>query len=136
LKPESLPDIRKSSVIYLGSPDIGLMISGYLASFLVSGAFLSVGSFTSSMSKSQVVSFIISLVLCLLMIIIGHPAITDYFTNWSPEWVITMLSNLSVMPHYETIRKGVLDIRDVSYFVSVIVFFLCSTTVILNNRKN
>ncbi|HPO89880.1 MAG TPA: ABC transporter permease [Victivallales bacterium] len=124
------------TVFYLGSPDSGQIFSGYLASFLLSGAFLSVGSFTSASSRSQVVSFIFSLVVCLLLIIIGHTAVTDYFRNWAPEWVISMLSKLSVMPHYETLRRGVLDLRDIIYFLSVIIFFLFSTTVILNTKKN
>jgi ABC-2 type transport system permease protein len=124
------------TVIYLGSPDIGLMLSGYLASILISGAFLAIGSFTSAATKSQVISFIISLVLCLLLILAGHPAITNYFTSWAPEWFVSMLSNLSVMPHYETLKRGLIDIKDISYFVSVIVFFLCATTVVLNTRKN
>ncbi len=124
------------TVLYLGSPDLGLMLSGYIASLMLSGAFLSVGCFTSASNRSQVVSFIISLVICLLLILAGHPAVTDYFTGWAPEWLVAMLANISVMPHYESFRRGIVDLRDVCYFVSVMAFFLCATTVMLNTKKN
>lgn len=124
------------TVIYLGSPDIGQILSGYFASFLLAGAFLSVGSFTSAINRSQVVSFIISVLICLLIILAGHPSITDYFSNWAPEWIMSMLAKLSVMPHFESMRRGVIDLQNLIYFLSVIFFFLFATTIVLNAKKN
>jgi ABC-2 type transport system permease protein len=124
------------TVLALGEPDIGTMISGYLASLLLAGTYLAIGSFTSAISKNQVVSFIICLVICLSLLLIGHPAVTDYFTSWAPEWIVNLISGASVISHYEGLRRGVIDVKDISYFLSTIVFALCATGVALNSRRS
>jgi ABC-2 type transport system permease protein len=123
------------TVLSLGEPDIGTMISGYLASLLLAGTYLAIGSFTSAISKNQVVSFIICLVICLILLLIGHPAVTDYFTSWAPEWIVSLMSGASVISHYEGLRRGVIDIKDISYFLSTIVFALCATGAALNSKR-
>jgi ABC-2 type transport system permease protein len=197
------------TVNYLGSPDSGALACGYLASLLVGMAFLAVSSLTSSLTRNQVVSFILSLALCLLLIIIGFPPVTDLFrygeaipklTNltlaativwlviflvlaasrsifaklletfsvwgmalvawvitaglaWlimsltgdkvnammgggTPTWLVDLVSSFSVYPHFERMKIGVIDLRSVLYFASVIVFGLFGTGLVLHRRRD
>ena len=124
------------TVLYLGSPDMGVIFCAYCGSFLMAGSYLSIGSFTSSITRNQVISFILSVVICLFLVLSGWPPVTGFFSGWSPSWLIDFLAGLSFMTHYESIQRGVLDIRDIVYFISIIIFMLSLTGVILQNYKN
>lgn len=123
------------TVAYLGRPDYGLIFCGYLGSFLLAGAYLSISCLTSAMTRSQVVSFIVSVVICLFLIISGFPPVTNMLVEWAPAWVIRLASDVSVMPHFESIKRGVIDSRDIIYYLSVMVFSLFSTSLILKNYR-
>ena len=120
---------------YLGRPDMGVIVAGYLGSFLLAGAYLSVGSFTSAMTRNQVISFIIAVVFCLFLVLAGWPPVTDVLVKWAPLPLVRLVAGLSFMPHYDSIQRGVLDSRDLVYYASVIVFMLFATTAVLNTRK-
>lgn len=124
------------TVLYLGNPDLGVIFCAYCGSLLMAGAYLSIGSFTSSITRNQVISFILSVVICLFLVLAGWPPVTYFFSGWAPSWVTDFLAGLSFMTHYESIQRGVLDIRDIVYFISVIVFMLSLTGVILQNYRN
>ncbi|NOY74738.1 MAG: hypothetical protein GXP32_02980 [Kiritimatiellaeota bacterium] len=123
------------TVCYLGHPDTNTIIAGYFGSFLLGGAYLSIASFTSSISKSQVVSFIISVVVCFFLILAGWPQVTDMLVQWAPRELIDIVAAFSVWPHFQNMQRGIIDLRDILYFVSIIVYslFLCSLS--LKNRK-
>ncbi len=123
------------TVIYLGNPDMGAIVCGYFGSFLMAGAYLSVGSMTSAMTRNQVVSFILSVVICLFLVLAGWPPVTDVLRGWAPVWLINVVSGFSFMPHFSSMERGVLDLRDLCYFFSVIFFMLFANGVILQNRK-
>jgi len=123
------------TVIYLGNPDMGAIICGYFGSFLMAGAYLSVGSMTSVMTRNQVVSFILAVVICLFLVLAGWPPVTDILKGWAPVWLINVVSGFSFMPHFSSMERGVLDLRDLCYFFSVIFFMLFANGVILQNRK-
>ncbi|MEA2013628.1 MAG: ABC transporter permease subunit [Verrucomicrobiota bacterium] len=122
------------TVGYLGEPDYGIIFSGYLGSLLMMGAFLSITVMTSAMTKNQVVSFIISVVVCLFLILAGWPPVTRMVIDWAPNWLVDSVVAFSVMPHFEAMQRGVVDSRDLLYYVSVIVFCLFSTSVILKSK--
>lgn len=124
------------TVLYLGNPDMGVIICAYCGSLLLAGTYLSIGSFTSSITRNQVISFILSVVICLFLVLAGWPPVTDFFSGWAPAWIIDFLAGLSFMTHYESIQRGVLDIRDIVYFISVIVFMLSLTSVLLQHFKS
>lgn len=124
------------TVLYLGQPDLGAVFTGYLGSILMAGAYLAITSFTSALTRSQVVSFIISVVICLTLIFIGWPPITDTLVNWAPRGLIDFFASLSVMSHFESIQRGVIDSRDVLYYFSVIGFFLFLTSITLKNHRS
>ncbi len=124
------------TVLYLGRPDMGVIWCAYVGSFLMAGAYLSIGSFTSSITKNQVISFILSVVICFFFVLAGWPPVTGFFSGWAPSWVIELLAGMSFMTHYESIQRGVLDVRDIIYFLSVIFLMLSITGVILQNLRS
>ena len=123
------------TVAYLGDPDMGAVVCGYVGSFLMAGAFLSIGSMTSSMTRSQVISFILSVVICLFFILAGYPPVTEALSGWAPSWLTAFISRLGFLPHFASIKRGVLDMRDIVYFLSVMIFMLSANGVILENRR-
>ncbi|MEE4358832.1 MAG: ABC transporter permease subunit [Desulfococcaceae bacterium] len=123
------------TVIYLGDPDIGAIFCGYVGSFLMAGAFLSVGSMTSSLTRSQVISFIVAVVICLFFILAGYPPVTDMLSGWAPRWMVSVVSNLSFLSHFVSLQRGVIDMRDLIYFFSVIFFMLFANSMVIQNRR-
>jgi ABC-2 type transport system permease protein len=125
------------TVNYLGSPDNGVILCGYIGSWLMAGAYLAVSCMTSAMTRTQVVSFIISLILCLFLILAGFPPVVEPLSKWagSAHWLIDAITSLSVITHFDAFQKGVLDSRDLLFFVSIIVFALFSTSVILRSHR-
>ena len=120
---------------YLGSPDMGVVFSGYLGCILLAGTYLSVGMLTSAITRNQVISFVLSLVACLFLVLAGWPPVTSMFTQWAPDWLVRGIASFSVMPHFESIQRGVLDLRDLAYYVSVMAVMLFATHLTIENRK-
>jgi len=123
-------------VNYLGNPDNGVILAAYVGSFLLAGAYLAISCVTSALTRNQVISFILSLVICLVMILAGWPPITrflDLFTE-NPR-LVEAVAAFSVMTHFEGFQRGVIDIRDVIFFISVIVFCLFTTSVIIRSHR-
>jgi ABC-2 type transport system permease protein len=125
------------TVNYLGSPDNGVILSGYVGSWLMAGAYLAVSCITSAITRSQVVSFIISVMACLFLILAGFPPVINLLQglthNW--QWLVDVITSFSVITHFEGFQKGVLDSRDVIFFLSVIGFSLFTTSVILRTHR-
>ena len=124
------------SVGYLGSPDYGVMFCGYVGSLLLAGAYLAVGCMTSAMTRNQVISFILSVVICLFLILAGWPPVTNLLVRWAPGWLVNTVAAFSVVPHFDGFQKGVLDSRDVIFFLSIIGFSLFTTGVIIRNLRS
>ncbi|HEY1170393.1 MAG TPA: ABC transporter permease [Verrucomicrobiae bacterium] len=124
------------TVNYLGSPDNGVIFCGYLGGLLMAGAYLAVGCMTSAITRNQVVSFILSVVICLFMILAGWPPVTNFFIGvGAPNWLVETVAAFSVMPHFESLQRGVIDSRDVLFFFSVIGFSLFTTGVIIRSQR-
>jgi gliding motility-associated transport system permease protein len=123
------------TVNYLGHPDNGIILSAYVGSWLMAGAYLAISCITSALTRSQVVSFIISLVACLLLILAGFPPVINALEQFASQMLVNMVTSFSVMTHFEGFQKGVLDLRDVLFFLSVIGFSLFTTSVILRTHR-
>jgi ABC-2 type transport system permease protein len=123
------------TVNYLGHPDNGVIIAGYIGSLLMAGAYLAISAMTSAMTRNQVVSFIVAVVLSLFLILAGYPPVTNLIVSWAPSWLVEGIAAFSVMTHFESIQKGVLDSRDILYFLSVIGFSLFTTGVIIRAHR-
>jgi ABC-2 type transport system permease protein len=123
------------TVFYLGRPDLGLIITGYLGSILMAGGFLAVGCFFSALSKNQVISFVLSVVACAVLVFAGVPTTMNYLSTFLPAGLVTAVGNMSFETHFESIQKGVLELRDVSYFLFLIVGWVAACAVVLEERK-
>jgi ABC-2 type transport system permease protein len=124
------------TVNYLGHPDNGVIMGAYLGSFLMAGAYLAISSMTSALTRNQVISFILSIVICLFLILAGWPPVTqlvDRLTD-SPG-LIEAVSSFSVMTHFQTFQRGLIDLRDVIFYVAVIIFCLFATSVIIRSHR-
>jgi ABC-2 type transport system permease protein len=119
---------------YLGSPDMGTVFSGYLGSGLLAGAYVAAGMFTSALTRNQVISFILAVVIGLFLILAGYPPVTDLLSHWAPGWMVDGVASFSFMPHFETLQRGVIDLRDLAYFASVMIFMLFATQVVLKTK--
>ena len=122
------------TVNYLGNPDNGVVIAAYLGSFLMAGAYLAIGSCVSSLTKNQVIAFVITAVVCFLFTVTGLPMITNLFSSWAPQVIVETVTSLSFITNFQDLSRGAIDLRNLVYFVSLIVFWLFLNTVVLGNR--
>jgi len=123
------------TVNYLGHPDNGAILAAYLGSLMLAGGFLAVGSCMSALTRNQVVAFILGVVVCFAFLLAGFPLVLDAFRAWAPQWLVNVVASLSFLTHYESIMKGVIDVRDLLYFAMLIGLFLIATGVTLELRK-
>ena len=123
------------TVNYMGDPDNGLIVSGYVGSLLLSGAYLAVSCMTSALTRNQVISFILSVLICLFLILAGYTPVTDLLVKWANPVVVEIIAAFSVMTHFEGFQRGVLDLRDLVFFLSVMAFALFTTGVIIRNQR-
>ena len=123
------------TVNYLGSPDNGVILAAYIGSLLMAGGFLAIGSCMSALTRNQVVAFILAVVVCFAFLLAGFPLVLDAFRAWAPQVLIDAIASLSFLTHFESISKGVLDVRDLLYFALTMAFFLIATAIILDVRK-
>ena len=123
------------TVNYLGSPDNGVIVAGYIGSLLMAGAFLAIGSCISAVTKNQVIAFVISVVVCLAFILSGFPMVLDFFNGWAPQVVVDAISSFSFITHFDAITKGVIDLRDLIFFISLMALWLFANAVLLEMKK-
>jgi ABC-2 type transport system permease protein len=123
------------TVNYLGNPDNGVILAAYFGSWLMAGAYLAVSCITSAMTRTQVVSFIVSVVICLFLILAGFAPVVRLFSSFVTPWMLNAITSLSVITHFEGFQKGILDSRDIIFFFSVIGFSLFTTSVILRSHR-
>ena len=123
------------TVNVLGDPDNGMIVAGYLGSFLLAGAYLAISCMTSAMTRNQVVAFILSLVLCLFLILAGFNPVTDLLVRWASPAVVDTVAAFSVITHFDGFQRGVIDTRNLFFFLSVIGFALFATGVIIRGHR-
>ncbi len=118
-------------VALLGNPDTGQIVGGYLGGLLMGGAFLAIGLFISSLTENQIVAFIISVVVIFGLFILGE----DFVLFGLPDRLVPVFSYVGLGGHYDSISRGVIDSRDIIYYLSVIVFFLYLNVKSIEVRK-
>lgn len=126
------------TVIYLGEPDPGPIVTGYIASYLYALSCLAITCAVSAFTRSQVICFIVSVSICLLLFLLGFQQIVDFLLGVAPvamEGVVKFVADLCFMTHYYDMSKGVLVFRDVLYFLSVITVCLLITHYALQNKR-
>lgn len=123
------------TVNYLGRPDNGAIIAAYCGSFMLAGGFLAVGSCMSALTRNQVVAFILGVLVCLILLLAGFPMVLDVFRGWAPQALVDVIASMSFLTHFDSIQRGVIDVRDLLYFGMLIAFFLLATSIALELRK-
>jgi len=123
------------TVNYLGNPDNGIIVAAYVGSWLMAGAFLSIGMCMSAITKNQVIAFILSLVVCFLFVVSGSNIVLDAFKSWAPNMVIDVVASFSFLTHFEAIAKGVIALNDLIYFLLVTGCWLFAGLVIIEQKK-
>ncbi len=124
------------TAFYLGEPDGFQIFIGYLGSFLMAGAYLAVTSWTSSLTKNQVVSFILSVVICLLSLFLGWGVFAELMNHILPGWLTDLIATFSFTTHFQAMQRGLLDSRDVVFFASVIILMLMLNMITLESKKS
>ncbi len=123
------------TVNLLGDPDNGIILAAYLGSLLMAGAYLAVSVCVSAATKSQVIAFIIALVLCFAFTLAGFPLVLDAFAAWLPDGVVNAIASLSFLTHFQSLQKGVIDLRDIVFFAAFIAAWLYACALIVDARK-
>ena len=123
------------TVIYLGSPDNGVIFAAYIGSWLMAGAFLSIGCCLSAATKSQVIAFVLTVTVCLVFIVMGLPQVLGTLSLIAPAMIADVVGQLSITTHFESISRGVLDIRDLLFYLLFISCWLTATAVVIEKKK-
>lgn len=123
------------TVNYLGSPDNGAIFCGYVGNWLMAGAYLAITCMTSAMTRNQVISFVTALSLCFASVLCGYEPATRFVGEHLGGWLANLVSSFSVMTHFQNAQRGVIDSRDLLFFLSVIGFSLFTTGVVLRSQR-
>lgn len=123
------------TVTYLGQPDHGVILAGYIGSLLMAGGYLAIGSCLSAITSNQVIAFVISVVVCFVFTVAGAPMVLDFFAGWAPAFVVDLVGSFSFLRHFNAIVDGVIDLRDVVFFASLILLFLFANAIAVEVKK-
>lgn len=123
------------TVNYLGEPDNGVIFASYIGSLLMAGAFLAIGSCLSAATRSQAVAFILSVVICFVLLLAGFPMVLDVISAIAPAGFVDAIAGLSFLTHFTAIAKGVINLRDLIYFLLSIGFWLFANTILIDLKK-
>jgi len=124
------------TVNLLGDPDNGVIVASYVGSLLMAGAYLAVGASISAMTRNQVIAFVLSMTICFLLVLSGFPLVLDLFSSWAPDLLVDAIASLSFLTHFSAVTRGVIDLQDLVYFISLTGFFLFVNTVIVQLKKS
>lgn len=123
------------TVCYLGDPDKGLIVTGYIGSWLMAGGFLAIGCFFSALSKNQVISFVLAVVACAVLVFAGMPTTQNFLSSFLPQGLVGAIENMGFQTHFDSIQRGILKFSDLSYFLILIAGWVAACTVVLDERK-
>jgi ABC-2 type transport system permease protein len=123
------------TVNYLGDPDNGVITASYVGSLLMAGAFLAIGACVSALTRNQVIAFVVSAVICFVFVLAGYPLVLEFVAAFAPEFLVETISTFSFLAHFGAISKGVIELRDLVYFVSLIAFWLFANAVVIDFKK-
>lgn len=124
------------TVSWLGDPDQGVIVAGYIGSAMVAGIFLAIGGFVSALTKNQVIAFVVTIVACFLVLLSGFPLVLNFFRGWMSTGAVDAIASVSVLTHFNSLMRGVVELRDVIYFASGICALMVATTFVVDWRKS
>jgi ABC-2 type transport system permease protein len=123
------------TVNYLGAPDNGVIMASYIGSFLMAGGYLAIASCLSAVTSSQVIAFVVAVVVCFLFTVSGMSAVTDFFQSWAPPVVVDTIASFSFLAHFNSIVGGVITLADFVYFFSLMALWLIANGVAVELKK-
>jgi ABC-type transport system involved in multi-copper enzyme maturation, permease component len=123
------------TVNYLGSPDNGAVFTAYVGTLLMAGGFLAVGALLSACTRSQVIAFILTVVACFVLLLAGHPPVIEFLRGWAPSAIVDAVASFSFLTRFDSLAKGVIDLRDIIFFGSLIGVCLTATGLVLDAKK-
>jgi ABC-2 type transport system permease protein len=124
------------TVNVLGDPDNGVILTSYAGSLFMAGAFLAIGSCLSALTKNQVIAFIVAATVCFLFTMSGLDLVLNFFRGWAPDLLVETISSFSFLTHFQAVTNGVIDLRDVIFFFSLIAFWLFANVVVVDLKKS
>ena len=124
------------TVSYLGNPDNGVIFASYIGSLLMAGSYLSIGLCISSLTQNQVISFIISITICFLFTVSGLPIVLDFFSAWTSQAITDVIASFSFLTNFSDITRGIIDIRNILYFFTLIISFLVINILLIKDFKD
>jgi ABC-2 type transport system permease protein len=123
------------TVNLLGRPDNGVIVASYIGSWLMAGALLAIGACVSAATKNQVIAFVVTAAIAFIFTVAGSPVVLGLLQGWAPEWLIAAVTQISFLDHFNAITRGVLDIRDLAYFVLIMIAFLFANAILVDLEK-
>jgi ABC-2 type transport system permease protein len=123
------------TVFWLGNPDPFVVLTGYLGAFLMGGAYLAVSIFCSALTRSQIVSFVLSIGMIGLLAYTDSPAVLTWLNGILPPFIIEAMANMSFSGHFESMRRGVLEFRDLTFYGILIAGLIATTCLVVDNRR-
>ncbi|MCA3246651.1 MAG: ABC transporter permease subunit [Tagaea sp.] len=123
------------TVNVLGEPDNGIVLAGYIGSLMMAAGYLAIGACVSAITKSQVIAFVVAAAACFVFTVSGTPMVLAFFAGWAPQGVVEAIAGFSFLTHFAAISRGVIDLRDVVYFVSLVAAFLFANAALVELKK-
>jgi len=123
------------TVNVLGQPDNGVILASYIGSLLMAGGYLAISASISASTDNQVIAFVVSVAVCFLFTIAGAALVLDFFQLWAPVVLVNTISSFSFLTHFQAITSGVIDLRDLIFFASLIALFLALNVVLIDLKK-
>ena len=123
------------TVNVLGDPDNGVILASYIGSLLMAGGYLAISAAISASTDNQVIAFVVSVSVCFLFTISGAALVLDFFQLWAPVVLVNTISSFSFLTHFQAITSGVIDLRDLIFFASLIALFLAVNVVLIDLKK-
>ncbi|TAL02840.1 MAG: ABC transporter permease [Rhodospirillaceae bacterium] len=124
------------TVNVLGRPDNGVILIGYVGAFLMAGAFLSIGACMSALTRNQIIAFISGAVVCFVFTLSGIDMVLNIFRGWAPPILVDTIASMSFLTRFDTLSRGVIELRDLVFFLSLIAFWLFATVMAVDTKKS
>jgi ABC-2 type transport system permease protein len=116
-------------ISFLGELDWGVVAASYIGTILLGGAYVAIGLFASSLTRNQIIACIVGMVICAVL------AIIDKMLFFFPQTILKMVVYLSAAMHFENVAKGIVDTRDILYFLSIMFLGLYATHLVMQGKK-
>jgi ABC-2 type transport system permease protein len=123
------------TVAILGQPDNGVILAGYIGSWLMAGAILAIGACVSAATKNQVIAFVVTAATVFVLTAAGTSTVLGIFRDWAPQWLVGAVADAGLFRHFNAIIRGVIELPDLVYFLSIMVAFLAANAILVDLKK-